>query len=289
MKLGLVGLGRMGGGIAARLRDGGHEVVAYDLDASLTEAPSIEALVASLPSPRAVWLMIPAGEPTQGAVDALSALLTPGDVIVEGGNSHYRDSQRRAAALAAKGIDLLDCGTSGGVWGRQNGFCLMLGGPKPAFDALEPVFATLAPPSGYQYLGPSGAGHFAKMAHNGVEYGLLQAYAEGFSLLEASGFDYDLARLSDLWGRGSVVRSWLLELAQRAFEADPKLANLQGYVEDSGEGRWAVQEAVERGLPLPAITLSLYRRFASRDGNPFANRFIAALRNQFGGHAVRDG
>jgi 6-phosphogluconate dehydrogenase len=233
--------------------------------------------------------MLPAGEATQGAIDALSTLLSAGDLVVEGGNSHYRDSQRRAAQLSAKGIDLLDCGTSGGVWGRQNGFCLMIGGPKPAFDALEPIFATLAPLSGYEYVGPSGAGHFAKMAHNGVEYGLLQAYAEGFSLLEASGFDYDLARLSDLWGRGSVVRSWLLELAQRAFEADPKLATLQGYVEDSGEGRWAVQEAVERGVPLPAISVALYRRFASRDDNPFANRFIAALRNQFGGHPVRGG
>jgi len=287
MKLGLVGMGRMGSGIAARLRNAGHEVVAYDADAARSETVSLDELVGALTPPRIVWLMLPSGEATEGAVEQLATLLDRGDLLIDGGNSYYGDSQRRAAALTLKGIDLLDAGTSGGVWGEANGFCLMVGGPTSAFDAAEPLFQALAAPGGYAHVGPAGAGHYAKMAHNGIEYGLMQAYAEGFSLLEASDFDYDLAGLGELWGQRSVIRSWLLELAAKALAEDPKLETLQGYVDDSGEGRWVVQEAVERAVPLPTITLSLYRRFASREENAFANRFVAALRREFGGHAVR--
>jgi 6-phosphogluconate dehydrogenase len=286
MKIGIVGLGRMGGGIAARLRDAGHEVVGYD-SAAASDVASPRELAAALTPPRVVWLMVPAGEATQGVIGELAGLLSSGDIVVDGGNGNYRDALRRAQQLAAKGVRFLDCGTSGGVWGRDEGYCLMLGGEKAAFDTIEPLLRALAPAGGYAYLGPSGAGHFAKMAHNGIEYGLLQAYAEGFSLLQASEYGYDLARLCELWNSGGVIRSWLLELAQRAFAGDPRLALLRGYVEDSGEGRWIVEEAVRRGVPLPAITISLYRRFASREENSFANRFVAALRREFGGHTVR--
>ena len=288
MKLGLVGLGRMGAGMAERLRRAGHEVIGFDSDPARTEVGSLRDLAGRLDAPRVVWLMLPAGEATQGAVDEIAGLLSPGDVVVDGGNSYYRDSVRRAEGLAARGVRYLDVGTSGGVGGREAGFCLMVGGPSDAFALVEPLLQALAPAGGYAYLGPSGAGHFAKMAHNAIEYGLLQAYAEGFSLLEASEYAYDLSRVAGLWQQGGVVRSWLLELAGRALAADPRLETLRGHVEDSGEGRWAVQEAVERGVPLPAITLSLYRRFASRDEDAFANRFIAALRREFGGHAVRE-
>jgi len=288
MKVGLVGLGRMGSGIAERLRAAGHDVVGYDADAARSQVGSLRELVAALTPPRVVWLMVPAGGATQALVDELAGLLSASDTVVDGGNSYYRDSVRRAAQLAQRGIDFLDAGTSGGVWGREAGFCLMVGGPKAAFEAVEPLLRALAPPGGYAHVGPAGAGHYAKMAHNAIEYGLLQAYAEGFSLLNASEYGYDLSRLAALWNHGAVVRSWLLELAERALSADARLESLRGFVEDSGEGRWAVQEAVERALPLPVITLSLFQRFASREENAFANRFIAALRREFGGHAVRE-
>ena len=287
MKLGLIGLGRMGSGIADRLRDGGHTVVGYDADPALSQVDSLQALVAQLEAPRVVWVMVPAGEPTQAVLDQLTGLLSPGDVVVDGGNSYYRDSLRRAEQLTLAGLRFLDCGTSGGLWGRDAGYCLMAGGDRSAFALIEPILATLAAPGGYAYLGPAGAGHFAKMVHNGIEYGMLQAFAEGFALLQACEYDYDLAGISGLWQNGSVVRSWLLELAERAFQSDARLESLRGYVDDSGEGRWIVQEAVDRAVPLSVIAESLFRRFASREDDSFAMRFIAALRNEFGGHAVR--
>ena len=288
MKMGLVGLGRMGAGIAERLRRAGHEVVGYDRDPAVSQVATLAELVERFDPPRIVWLMVPAGEPTQAVIDTLAGLLTSGDIMIEGGNSYYKDSIRRAKEVETKGISFVDCGTSGGIWGLSAGFCLMAGGPRDAFDRIEPLLAALAPENGYAYLGPSGAGHYAKMVHNGIEYGLLQAYAEGFHLLEASDFDYDLEAVSLLWTNGSVIRSWLLELARDAFGRDPKLAQLRGYVDDSGEGRWTVQEAVERAVAAPVITQALFSRFLSRDDNVFADRFIAALRNEFGGHAVRE-
>lgn len=288
MKLGLVGLGRMGAGIAERLRRAGHEVVGYDANPVASDVASLADLVAALEAPRIVWVMVPAGDATQATLAELAALLDAGDIVIEGGNSNYHDSVRRAGELASRGIEMLDCGTSGGIWGLERGFCLMTGGPRHAFDAVEPLLRDLAPDGGYAHLGPSGAGHFAKMAHNGIEYGLLQAYAEGFQLLQASEFSYDMRAVSSLWNHGSVVQSWLLELATGAFEKDGGLSGLRGYVDDSGEGRWMVQEAVDRAVPLPAISASLYARFASREEDSFAMRFIAALRNEFGGHAVKE-
>jgi 6-phosphogluconate dehydrogenase len=288
MKIGLVGLGRMGTGIAERLRGAGHEVVGYDQNPDVSQVSSLADLVEQLETPRVIWLMVPAGDPTQAVVDALRERLTAGDILVDGGNSYYKDSIRRAQELEANGIAFVDCGTSGGIWGLSRGFCLMAGGPKGAFERVEPLLSALAPENGYAYLGVNGAGHFAKMVHNGIEYGLLQAYAEGFHLLQASGFGYDLEGMSLLWNNGSVIRSWLLELARDAFARDPGLDRLRGYVDDSGEGRWTVQEAVERGVAAPVITDALFARFLSRDDNVFAARFIAALRNEFGGHAVRE-
>ncbi len=288
MKLGLVGLGRMGAGIAERLRRAGHEVIGYDANPAVSEVPSLEALVSALETPRAIWVMVPAGAPTQATLDRLAATMSSGDIVIEGGNSNYHDSVRHAAELAEKGISMLDCGTSGGIWGLERGFCLMTGGPREAFEAIEPIFAALAPVDGYKYLGTSGAGHFAKMVHNGIEYGMLQSYAEGFELMNASEFDYDMAAVAGLWNHGSVVQSWLLELATRAFEKDAALTDLRAYVDDSGEGRWTVNEAVARAVPVPAISAALYARFASRQQESFAMRFIAALRNEFGGHAVKE-
>jgi 6-phosphogluconate dehydrogenase len=230
--------------------------------------------------------MVPAGGPTESVVEELRDLLSEGDVLVEGGNSYYKDSIRRAASLKERGIFFLDAGTSGGIWGLTEGFCLMVGGERRAFDLVEPLLVSLAPKEGYAYVGSAGAGHFAKMVHNGIEYGLLEAYAEGFHLLEASQFEYDLTGIASLWNHGSVVRSWLLELAERGLAKNPKLQELRGYVDDSGEGRWTVNEAVERGVPTPAIAASLFVRFTSRDDNSFAMRLIAALRNEFGGHEV---
>lgn len=286
MQLGLVGLGRMGAGIRDRLRDHGHEVLGYDQDASLGGVASLEALVASLAAPRVVWVMVPSGEATEQTVQALAGLLQPGDVLIEGGNSNYRDSIRRAEAVAAHGIGFIDSGTSGGVWGRANGFCLMVGGADEAVALAEPLFRSLAAEGGYAHLGPAGAGHFTKMVHNGIEYGLMEAYAEGFALLRAYDAPLDLQRITALWQHGSVVRGWLLELSERAFSADPDLEALRGVVDDSGEGRWMVQEAIERAVPLDVIATSVFKRFASRDDNSFAMRVLAAMRQQFGGHAV---
>jgi 6-phosphogluconate dehydrogenase len=289
MKVGLIGLGRMGAGLAERWRRGGHEVIGYDRNAAVSPTKSVIELVEALDtSPRVIWLMVPAGEITQALIDEVAPMLERGDVIIDGGNAYYRDSVRRAAELAEQSIVFMDAGTSGGIWGLEVGFCLMIGGPKQAFDLLEPLFATLAPPEGYEYLGPAGAGHFAKMVHNGIEYAMLESYAEGFDLLHAAEFNYDLGKIAALWNNGSVVRSWLLELGERALQKDPSLDKLRAYVDDSGEGRWTVIEAIERAVPAPVIAQSLFARFASRDENSFAMRYIAALRNEFGGHAVKE-
>ena len=287
MKIGLVGLGRMGAGMAERLRQKGHEVVGYDRSPDLSEVRSLEELVGALPLPHVVWVMVPAGDPTESTLKQLVDLASPGDILIDGGNSYYKDSVRRAKEFDARGIRFLDIGTSGGIWGLEVGFCLMVGGPRDAFEAVEPILRALAPENGYAHVGPSGVGHFTKMVHNGIEYGMLQAYAEGFALLHASEFDLDLRQIAALWNQGSVVRSWLLELAERAFAKSPKLDDLRAYVDDSGEGRWTVLEAVERGVPAGVIAQSLFSRFASRDENSFAMRVIAALRNEFGGHPVK--
>ena len=288
MKLGIVGLGRMGDGMRERLRRDGHEVVGFDLNPDIRDVDSLQALVDSLEAPRVVWLMVPSGDPTEGMVQQVAAVLSEGDIVVDGGNSLYKDSIRRGEFLAESGIRFLDSGTSGGIWGLRVGFCLMIGGPADAFAIVEPIFKALAPEDGYAHVGPSGAGHYTKMIHNGIEYGMMQAYAEGFDLLKAYDHDLDLHQISDLWQHGSVVRSWLLELAERALANDPDLEQLKPYVEDSGEGRWTVIEGVERGVPTSVIAGSLWTRFASRDENSFALRMLAALRNEFGGHAVRE-
>ncbi|HEY7269970.1 MAG TPA: decarboxylating 6-phosphogluconate dehydrogenase [Dehalococcoidia bacterium] len=289
MKLGLIGLGRMGAGLMERWRRDGHEVAAYDANPSVSPTASIAEMIAQLDtSPRIVWVMVPAGDVTQKVIDEVASNLREGDIIIDGGNSYYRDGVRRAAELAQRGIRFLDAGTSGGIWGLEVGFCLMVGGPKDAFDQVEPLFRTLAPKDGYAYLGPAGAGHFAKMVHNGIEYAMLEAYAEGFDLLQAAEFDYDLGKIASLWNQGSVVRSWLLELGADALKKDPRLEQLKAYVDDSGEGRWTVNEAIERAVPVPVIAQSLFARFDSRDDNSFAMRYIAALRNEFGGHAVKE-
>ncbi|MBI4512519.1 MAG: decarboxylating 6-phosphogluconate dehydrogenase [Gemmatimonadetes bacterium] len=296
MEIGLIGLGRMGGNMAQRLLSGGHSVVGFDIreenireavQAGVRGAGAIRELVTKLKAPRAVWAMVPNGSPTEETIDMLIGLLEPNDVIVDGGNSRYTDSMKAAERCARKGLHFLDVGVSGGIWGLQEGYCLMIGGPREAFERLEPVFKTLAPPQGYARVGPSGAGHFVKMVHNGIEYGMLQAYAEGFELLKArQEFGLDLRQIAELWQHGTVIRSWLLELAERAFRKDAELASLRGWVEDSGEGRWTVIEAVEQAVPLPAIAESLFARFRSRQEQSFAAKVIAALRAEFGGHAV---
>ena len=300
MELGMIGLGRMGGNMAQRLLLGGHRVVAYapraeQVQASVQQgaagASSIADLVQQLAAPRAVWVMVPSGEPTESTINAVASALSPGDVVIDGGNSNYKDSMRRAAALNDRGLSFLDAGTSGGVWGLKEGYSMMVGGDQESFRRLEPVFQTLAPSpdTGYGHVGPAGAGHFVKMVHNGIEYGLMQAYAEGFELMQAKReFDLDLAQIAQVWRHGSVVRSWLLDLTAAALEEDPKLENLQAYVEDSGEGRWTIQESIELAVPTPVIALSLQARFRSRQENPFGLRLLAAMRNQFGGHAVRN-
>ncbi len=296
MDIGMVGLGRMGANMTQRLLDGGHRVVVTDLNADAVSASeragavgakSLEDLVAKLSPRRAVWMMVPAGAPTQSTVDRLLPLLGRGDVLIDGGNSNYHDSMRRAEQAKAAAVEFVDCGTSGGIWGLKEGFCLMAGASDDAFAFIEPALKTLAPPNGYAHVGPSGAGHFVKMVHNGIEYGMMAAYGEGFELLAASKFGIDLPQVSALWNRGSVVRSWLLELAENAFERDPRLEHIEGYVEDSGEGRWTVEEALGQNVPLPIITLSLMRRFASRQPSSFSAKVQAALRNEFGGHAVK--
>jgi len=296
MQLGFVGLGRMGLNMVTRLTRGGHEIVAFDRSAEAVSratqsggrgVPSLESLVGALSAPRAVWVMVPAGAPTESTIDALGGLLSRGDVVIDGGNTNYHDDIRRADALRPKGIHYIDAGTSGGIWGLQEGYCLMVGGDADVCKRLEPVFVTLAPKDGYLRVGETGAGHYVKMVHNGIEYGLMQAYAEGFELMHESTFKLDLAGIAALWNHGSVVRSWLLELTARALSEDPDLSSLRGYVEDSGEGRWTVEEGISRSVPMPALTAALFTRFRSRQDNPFADRLLAALRNQFGGHAVK--
>jgi len=296
MELGMIGLGRMGGNMVLRVLKGGHQVVVYDRDpaavkrlsdAGATGATSFADLVKKLRAPRAIWVMVPAGAPVEETVQILLAHVEPGDIVIDGGNSNFKDSTRRAEFLKAKGIHFLDAGTSGGIWGLTVGYCLMVGGDRAAFEWIEPILKTLAPEDGYLYTGRSGSGHFTKMVHNGIEYGMMQAYAEGFEILNASGFNLDLARIAGLWNHGSVVRSWLLELAQSALEKDPGLTGIEAYVEDSGEGRWTVIQAIDTNVPAPVITLSLMERFRSRQKDSFGHRLLAALRNEFGGHAVR--
>ncbi|HEX5135290.1 MAG TPA: decarboxylating 6-phosphogluconate dehydrogenase [Thermoanaerobaculia bacterium] len=295
MKLGFVGLGRMGGNMVRRLLGDGHEIVAWARsEESVKEAvaqgavgaTSLEDVASRLTPARVVWLMIPAGDPVEKSVATLRTLLSAGDVIVDGGNSRFSDSARRAAELERDGIGFLDAGTSGGIWGFENGYCLMVGGRSDHFRKVEPAFRTLAPPDGYAHVGAPGSGHFVKMVHNAVEYAMLQGYGEGFEMLQASGYDLDLLQISKLWTHASVVRSWLLDLLVRALEADPKLASIKGYVEDSGEGRWTLHEAIERAVPTPALASALFARFSSRQLESFSAKVIAALRAQFGGHAV---
>ena len=297
MRLGMVGLGRMGGNMSERLMKGGHEVVVFDRAqatvekyASLgaTPARTLAEVTAKLKPPRIVWIMVPAGKPVDDTIAELERELSKGDVVIDGGNSNYHDSMRRAADLKGKGIEFIDSGTSGGIWGLANGYCLMIGASESAFKLCEPIFKTLAPPDGYARMGPPGSGHYVKMIHNGIEYGMLQAYAEGYEILHASkDFKLDLHTIAGVWNHGSVVRSWLNELAETAFEKDADLADLRGYVEDSGEGRWTVQEAIDLDVPAPVITLSLLARLRSRQADSFSAKVIAALRNEFGGHAVK--
>jgi 6-phosphogluconate dehydrogenase len=287
VQLGMIGLGRMGSGMTGRLQQDGHDVKTYDPKVEST-AGSLGELASQLDAPRAVWLMIPAGKITEDAFQELLGILEPGDTIVDGGNSNFRDSQRRHAEAAERKLHFVDSGVSGGIWGIKVGFCLMVGGDDEPVQRLEPIFRSLAPPDGYSHVGPSGAGHFVKMVHNGIEYGLMQAYGEGFEIMHASEFDLDLHEIAGIWRYGSVVRSWLLELLHAAFEQDGKdLEKIEGYVEDSGEGRWTIFEAINESVPAPAISAALYARFVSRQDESFAAKVAAALRNQFGGHAVK--
>lgn len=299
MELGMIGLGRMGGNMTQRLLKGGHRVVAYDPDegarraaqnAGADGAASIAEVAGMLTAPRAVWVMVPAGDVTDATINELADALSAGDAIIDGGNSNYKQTIRRAAAVKARGIEMLDSGTSGGVWGLTEGYSLMVGGDADAFARLEPIFQTLAPSadSGYGRVGPSGAGHFVKMVHNGIEYGMMQAFAEGFELMEAKrDLELDLAQIAEIWRYGSVVRSWLLDLTAAALEESGDLAGIAAYVEDSGEGRWTVEESIELAVPIPVIAASLQARFRSRQSEPFGAKLLAAMRNQFGGHSVR--
>ena len=296
MQLAMVGLGRMGANMTTRLERGGHQVVAYDRDPAAVQratgdgasgASSLQELVAKLQPPRAVWIMVPSGAPTDSTITELLGLLAPGDTIIDGGNSKWTDSKDRYARCKAKNIAFVDCGTSGGVWGLENGYCLMVGGDDDAVAGVEPIFLTLAPKGGYAHVGPAGAGHFSKMVHNGIEYGMLAAYGEGFEILEKSEYHYDLHQLASIWRYGSVVRSWLLELLELALRTDPELAKVRGWVADSGEGRWTVEAAIAEDVPAPVITLSLLSRFVSRQEESFSAKVIAALRNEFGGHAIK--
>ena len=296
MQIAMVGLGKMGGNMVKRLLGGGHQVVAFDRDPPTVEklvkegatgASSLADVVAKLPGPRAVWVMVPAGKPTEDTIVELSKTLSENDIVIDGGNSNFRDSIRHSSELAAKKIRFLDAGTSGGIWGLEVGYCLMVGGDKSAYEEILPALTTLAPKDGLGYFGKAGAGHFCKMVHNGIEYAMMQSYAEGFELLKATEFGYDLKQVTSVWNHGSVVRSWLLELAERAFNKDPELKGLKAYVEDSGEGRWTVNEAIAHAVPVPTIAASLFARFSSRQESSFAMRVLAALRNEFGGHAVK--
>jgi 6-phosphogluconate dehydrogenase len=294
----MVGLGRMGMNMAIRLLKNGQDVVAYNrgpekvkelVKQGALAAYSLAELVQKLTPPRVVWLMLPAGVVVDEHIEELSKLLQQGDILVDGGNSYFKDDQRRNEALKMKGIHYLDIGVSGGIWGLQIGYCQMIGGDKEVFHAIEPIIAALAPKDGYLYCGPSGAGHFVKMVHNGIEYGMLEAYAEGFAIMEGSAYSpgLDFSKVAHLWNQGSVVRSWLLELAEDAFKQDPRLERIKGYVEDSGEGRWCVQQAIEESVPAPVLAQALFQRFRSRVSGSFSDKLIAALRNEFGGHAVK--
>jgi 6-phosphogluconate dehydrogenase len=288
MEIGLIGLGKMGGNMRERMRKAGHTVIGYARNPELRDVDTLEQLVERLPAPRVVWVMIPAGDPTRETVLRLGELLAPGDVVVEGGNSRYTDDQVHAKLLAEKGIGYLDCGVSGGVWGLQNGYALMVGGDPENVAKVRPVFDALKPEgeSGFVHAGPVGAGHFAKMVHNGIEYGMMQAYAEGYELLAASPILHDVPGVLRSWTQGTVVRSWLLDLLVLALEEDPSLESIKGYVNDSGEGRWTVEEAINHSVPMPVISAALFARFASRQSDSPAMKAVAALRNQFGGHAV---
>jgi len=299
MELGMVGLGKMGGNMATRLAQGGHGVVVYDRNLEKVKraeqdgvvgANSLEDLVARMEAPRAIWIMVGAGDPTESVITALADLLEKGDTIIDGGNSNYKDTMRRSGDLKEKGIYLVDAGTSGGIWGLEEGYSLMVGGEQEAVERLHTVLETLAPGKelGWGHVGPSGAGHFVKMVHNGIEYGLMQAYAEGFEILRAKqDFDLDLHQVAEIWRHGSVVRSWLLDLTANALEADPELRDIKGWVADSGEGRWTVADAIDLDVPAPVITLSLLMRFVSRQDESYAAKLLAAMREQFGGHAVK--
>jgi 6-phosphogluconate dehydrogenase len=296
MQLGFVGLGKMGLNMVTRLVRGGHQIVAFDRNpAAVAKAEAagargvaaLEELVGALAAPRAVWVMVPSGAPTESTVAALGTLLDAGDVIIDGGNTNFHDDVRRAETLAKKQIQYVDAGTSGGIWGLTEGYCLMVGGVPEVCRKLEPIFLTLAPPNGYLHVGQHGTGHYVKMIHNGIEYGLMQAYAEGFELMHASDYNIDLAQVASLWMHGSVVRSWLLELTSRALAENKDLAGIKAYVEDSGEGRWTLHEGIDRSVPLPVLAAALFTRFRSRADSPFGERLLAALREQFGGHAVQ--
>jgi 6-phosphogluconate dehydrogenase len=295
MRLAMIGLGKMGSNMTQRLVGGGHEVVAVDRNADLARelaakgaifAESVADAVAKLEQPRIAWVMVPA-QVTDSVIDELVTRLAPGDIVIDGGNSNWKDTRARAERLGQKGVHLCDAGTSGGVWGLKNGYCLMVGGSNDAVTRCEPIFKTLAPADGYAHVGPAGAGHYVKMVHNGIEYGLMQAYAEGFEIMKTSPFGLDLHRIASIWGRGSVVRSWLLELLEGALKDDADLKAIKGWVEDSGEGRWTVQASIDQSVPAPIITLSLQARFRSRQEESYGAKILAALRNQFGGHAVK--
>ncbi len=297
MQLGMIGLGKMGGNMTERLMRDGHGVVVFDrnpenvtryVEKGSKGAQNAADMLSQLAAPRVVWIMVPAGIPVDETIAALTPEMTEGDVIIDGGNSNFHDTKRRGAELKQKGIEFVDSGTSGGIWGLENGYCLMIGASESAFSVCEPIFKSLAPPDGYARMGPTGAGHYVKMIHNGIEYGMLQAYAEGYEILHASkDFDLDLHRIAGVWNHGSVVRSWINELAERAFAKDVDLSALKGFVADSGEGRWTVQEAIDLDVPAPVITLSLLARLRSRQEDSFSAKVIAALRNEFGGHAVQ--
>jgi len=296
MRIGFIGLGRMGSNMVRRLLRNGHEVVAYNRTAEKTKeiagegaeaAFTIEELVGKLKKPRAVWIMVPAGDATEAQIDELLEHLEKGDTIIDGGNTNFHDDQRRHPELKKKGIDYVDAGVSGGIWGLANGFCLMVGGDPEPIRRLEPAFKDLAPPDGYLHTGGPGSGHYVKMIHNGIEYGLMQAYAEGFEIMHASDYPLDLQAVAKLWNHGSVVRSWLLELLEPALAGDQNLGRIKGWVADSGEGRWTIQEAIDKDVPAPIITLSLLMRFRSRQDDSYGAKVLAALRNEFGGHAVK--
>ena len=298
MKIGLIGLGKMGSNMTKRLLKDNHEVVVFDMNDEAIQkaeeggavgADSLDELLSKLPERKVVWMMVPSGDPVDQTIQGLQDGLKEGDILIDGGNSNWHDSMRRAEQVKNHGIHYIDCGVSGGVWGLKEGYCLMYGGDKQACDYVEPIFKSLAPDEehGFQYCGQSGSGHFVKMVHNGIEYGMMEAYAEGFELLENAPFDLDLHAISKVWQYGSVIRSWLLELLEGALKEDPEMEDLEAFVQDSGEGRWTVQAAVELGIPVPVITQSLFSRFQSRDPDSFGFKLLAALRNQFGGHAVK--